>query len=133
MIYHISNITFLCIGVNDTIPGCECCVITLQCICEVYTEVAHFPCFVSACHNDTTIKKAHPVNLAVLQEFFFSSQLKDILVNTTFDDPISVDVPDFQVYKHKFADLIANDKKDDLILKKIIATVQKTGILCIPT
>ena len=63
--------------------------------------------------------RVHPVNLALLQEFFDESKLNSIFGDTTFPTPINLTIPEFQMYNHSFSNIVANDQKMHLSLKRI--------------
>ncbi|CAG2186272.1 unnamed protein product [Mytilus edulis] len=120
LVYKIYNFTLDCNAGSYVRPGCDFCIVSIPCHCAIITSTTHFPAHVYDCEtNSTETTKLHLVNLALLQEFFNSTKLIDILGNTTFDDPVSVNFPNFEIYKHKFQHIIATDKKEDMSLKKM--------------
>ena len=79
---------------------------------------------ISQCINPTdTITKIFPVNLPLLHNCFKDDELQDILSTTIFDKPLSILVPQLEIYKHKMSHIVATDRECDLSLKK---TIEKT-------
>jgi hypothetical protein len=75
---------------------------------------------VASCRNSQNITKLHPVNLALLQHFFHPDILSEIIANTTFQNPISIKIPSFKIYKHKMNAILTKDKTLDLSLQSVI-------------
>ena len=119
--YNISKLTLHCDNVSTIIEGCTFCILKLPCNCEVTTKQYYLPQRWNGCHNDsTTISKLHPVNLALLQEYFTETELKNVSSDTTFNTPINVTTPPFKIFNHGISDIIANDKNSHMNLQKMI-------------
>ena len=69
----------------------------------------------------------YPSNLALLQQFFNDSQLKQVLADTSFHTSINFKVPEF--YKHKMSEILADDTKYSLNLKKMAKRAKKDKVI----
>ena len=67
----------------------------------------------SGCYVNTT-NKIHPVNLALLQQFFNDSALEQVKGNSLFESPLNVKTPTFKMYNHSMSNIIADDRKAHL-------------------
>ena len=77
LIYNISCLTLKCDNSSTIVDGCTFCILKLPCNCEVITNQYYLPQRWDGCHRDTTtISKVHPVNLALLQEYFTENEHK---------------------------------------------------------
>ena len=101
---------------RKVIPGCNFCMIKLTCGCLAISEDILFQ---SSITSKNSITKLYPVNLALLHNFFNDQELQTILANTTFQEPLSIILPQLQVYKHKMSSILSTDHELDLSLKKI--------------
>ena len=72
---------------------------------------------------------AHPINLALLHEFFDDSTLKTILGDTTFADPVAVNLPNFQIYTHNYNQFLTNDNKAYLNLSKMVQAAKNDEVV----
>jgi len=92
----------------------------------VQTVSAYIPPRFSHCHhhsNPVTIH--HPVNLALLQQFFNATALSKITAHDTFEAPLNITLPDFKLFEHNFSTLIARDKQESLNLKKMAEAAKR--------
>ncbi|CAC5393493.1 unnamed protein product [Mytilus coruscus] len=67
----------------------------------------------------------HPVNLALIQHFFSPEIYKSIMGDTTFTQPIDLDIPNFHIYNHTFSNILAQDKQYHLSLKRMAKAASK--------
>ena len=58
--------------------------------------------------------------MAMIRAFFNDSYIQSLAGDSFFNTSRSVSVPDFDIYEHDFSKVIADDKKTDLTLKKIV-------------
>ena len=67
----------------------------------------------------------HPVNLILLQHFFGNSHIENMFADTSFLKPININVPHFNMYKHKMNDILANDQKSHLSIGKMAESARQ--------
>ena len=113
--YNISEFTLKCgTTVKTAMSGCHFCVFQLPCNCEIHGEDIFLPPFLHNCQNETEISQVHPVNLAILQHFFDPDNYDEIEANSMYSNKIPVNIPYFNLYKHRFSNLLASDNTDHL-------------------
>ena len=89
-------------------------------MCSVTTSQFFLQPRLTACQNETqNVTKLHPLNLALLQQFFDSLVIKHIYADTAFLRPINISTPVFKIYKHKMNNILADDIKTHLSLKRM--------------
>ena len=118
--YNISEFTLKCGNTVKTAKGCHFCVFQLPCNCEIHGEDIFLPPLLHNCQNETEISQVHPVNLAILQHFFDPDNYDEIEANSMYSNKIPVNIPNFNLYKHRFSDLLASDNTDHLNLKRMV-------------
>lgn len=69
----------------------------------------------------------HPVNLALLQQFFDQDSHSTIFGDTIFQDFVKIQIPNFHIFNHSFSQYLANDKTQHLSLKRIAKAVKHDG------
>ena len=111
--------------------GCAFCTLKVPCKCSVATAQIYLPPRLAACHtiSNDTITKVHPVNLALLQNFFNDSALQQITGNSLFQNPLKVNVPNFRIYNHTMSSIMADDRKSHLNLKKMAEVTRKDSVV----
>ena len=110
LIYQISSFTLRCRGNDKIMKGCNYCMMTIPCQCTVIGNNMQFDQKIILCKNETRdIMTLYPVNLAVIQQFFNDSQLRKVLADTSFNNPIDIKIPSFRIYEHKMANIFADD------------------------
>ena len=83
------------------IKGCNFCTLTIPCECGVTTAQLYLPPRLAVCQNHSqSVTTLHPVNLAMLQQFFHSANLQNITGDSMFQILPDVDLPHFKVYNH---------------------------------
>ena len=129
IVYRTSSIIIECPpNKRKVITGCDFCVIKLQCGCLAISEDILFQSSVTQCSNSKdTVTKLYPVNLALLHSFFNDKELADILANTTFNNPLKVILPNFNIYKHHMSHILSDDHNFDLSLKHISRKVRNNS------
>jgi len=69
------------------------------------------------------------VNLAVLQHFFNDSQLGRLEGGTLLERNLSITLPKFRTYDHKFKELLAADGTDKYNLEKFAKRVKNDSVI----
>lgn len=107
------------------LPGCRFCVINLPCKCSLATKSLYLAPRLVQCYNNTKeVSILHPVNLALLQEFFSDGKLKSIPANKLFSSQVQLSIPHFTFYKHNINNILAADQQMHLSLKKMTAAAR---------
>ena len=106
------------------IQGCQFCILNVPCECAVTTTEMYLPPRLSACHENTT-SIIHPINFALLQQFFNDSSLKTIESNALFEKPLLIEVPKFQINNHSMNNITADDRKSHLRLQKMAKAAKR--------
>lgn len=126
LIYRTARLSLDCPSEQTVIPGCQFCIVNIPCKCSLSTNKLYFAPRLINCYNKTKeFSKLHPVNLALLQEFFDDTQVSKIYANSTFSKPVSFSFPEFKMYNHSFNQFLANDEKSHLNLKKMVEATKK--------
>lgn len=126
LVYHSSQLSLNCPAEQKILPGCHFCIIDIPCRCSLSTSNLYFAPRLVNCYNQSKqYSTVHPVNLALLQEFFDDTQVSHISANSTFSKPVSFSIPQFQMYNHTFNQFLANDLKSHLNLKKMVEATKK--------
>ena len=97
--YDVDVLEFDCKTGKTMNKGCKFCQMDVPCECSVLTSNSYIPARLTECHKNTS-EKLHPVNLALLQNFFEDDLLKNIGSNTLFNTLLQVDIPKFSIYNH---------------------------------
>ena len=120
LVYNSPNLALNCPKEEKVIPGCKFCIVHVPCRCSLSTNSLYFsPRLVNCYNSSTNYTVVHPVNLALLQQYFGESELNHIFADTTFLRPINMSVPAFQFYNHSFQQILANDRESHLSLKRM--------------
>ena len=126
LLYNTMKVTLNCPQQTKVVPGCMFCLLTIPCKCSVSTDDWYFPPRLVNCYNkNKQISTVHPVNLALLQEFFDESKLSNILGNSMFSNPVNFSVPNFKFYNHSFNEFLVADAQSHLNLKKMAKAAKK--------
>ena len=130
LVYKTKTLAFDCQSYHKIVKGCNFCLIQTPCMCSVSTDSFFIPKKVEQCQNHTDdITILHPVNLALIQQFFSAESYNTIVGDTTFTTPVDITLPHFYIFNHTFSNVIAQDKKLHLSLKRIAqATLQDKKI-----
>ena len=115
---------------HKMVTGCDFCLMQIPCMCSVTTT--HFylkPRLISCPNQSRNITKLHPINLALLQEFFDYSKTEHIYADTTFIKPLNVSTPAFKIYNHEIKQVLADDTKTHLNLRKMAAKAKNDEII----
>lgn len=128
--YNTWNIDMNCPNKQQILKGCKFCILHIPCRCTLTTNSLFYSPRLVDCHKTLeNITISHPVNLALLHEFFSDSSLKSILGDTTFLDPIQVNLPNFKIYSHDYNQFLAADQKAHLNLTKMVNVAKKDQII----
>ena len=131
--YLLSNITSLyltCPTGHQVIPGCNFCIYSVPCFCDMATDKIYFPPRLTHCVKANNASKVYPVNLAMLNHFYDQEQLIHIEADTMFDQPpLLPSAKTFNLFKHNLSDLIANDDAIDLNLRKIAHSIKNNKVV----
>ena len=130
LIYNISTLTLQCSNGIKVQKGCFFCILMLPCNCSIITDQYYVPERWTGCrHKYNDFSKVHPVNLAVLQEYFNADQLKGITSQSTFPSPLNVSIPQFKLYESNVSQVIANDQRAHMNLKGMIELSKKNKMI----
>ena len=125
LISNIKSISLSCGQTQRVIKGCHLCVMKFPCGCAIKAEHFHIPAHVAMCRNQSTTSILHPVNLAVLQHMLHEDGLRDLSGDSLLTQRFPHAGPKFHLYKHNVSHILANDKRDDLNLQKIISAAKQ--------
>ena len=126
ILYHTPFLSMECDKEHKMIKGCDFCIVNLPCQCTILTTEFYLAPRIGSCHNHTKeITMMHPVNLILLQHFFGNSHIENMFADTSFLKPININVPHFNMYKHKMNDILANDQKSHLSIEKMAESARQ--------
>lgn len=131
LLFNSWNIELTCPKKQELLPGCKFCILNVPCKCTLTTKDLYYSPKLIDCHKslNLNISVAHPVNLALLHEFFDESKLQSILGDTTFAESVTVDLPNFNLYAHNYNQFLANDHKAHLNLSKMVKAAKKDELV----
>ena len=128
LVYDVDVLEFDCKAGKTMKKGCKLCKMDVPCECSVLTSNCYLPARLTECHKNTT-EKLHPVNLALLQNFFEDDLLKNIGINSLFNSPLQVDIPKFSIYNHSISQILADDNKAHLNLQKMAKSAKDNSVI----
>ncbi len=121
LVSNIQNVIINCNGQLDTRITHNYCLMTIPCECSVSAGPFTLPSRLDRCQNSSgTVTMSHLINLAVLQNFFDETDLKHIMGDTTFEDPIETVLPKFDIFSHNFSDAVSLASDAQLNLKHMV-------------
>ena len=83
LLTNIPEVTIKCPNSTVKTPGCKHCIQNIPCLCTIRTPtITYHPKLVNCQENQQAITRLYPVNLALLQSFFGSEQVKSYLGDT---------------------------------------------------
>ncbi|CAG2217160.1 unnamed protein product [Mytilus edulis] len=129
VLYKTPEISIDCSGKQIIHQGCDFCIMNIPCQCSIATKLLSYPPSITSCKKSSYITVVHPINLALLQQFFKSDQLKEINGSSTFINKMNINVPDFKIYNHSFSSFLVKDQQEHLSLKKMAKVAKKEGII----
>lgn len=125
LLYRTSMLALDCPNGQRILKGCFFCIVRLPCRCSITTNNLYLPPRLGKCNNQTDkVTILHPVNLALLQQFFHENSHSTIFGDTIFEELVHVKIPDFHIFNHSFSKFLANDKEQHLSLKRIAKAVK---------
>lgn len=128
LLYRTSMLALDCPNGQRILKGCFFCIVRLPCRCSITTNNLYLPPRLGKCNNQTDkVTILHPVNLALLQQFFHENSHSTIFGDTIFEELVHVKIPDFHIFNHSFSKFLANDKEQHLSLKRIAKAVKHDG------
>jgi hypothetical protein len=127
VVYKIEKLQFICNSSSHMVTGCNFCTISVPCQCSVTAKNMFLPQRLSNC-QETTISKLHPINLAVLQQFFNGTSIQSIESSSLFENPLNIEVPHFRLYNHSMNQIITDDRKSHLSLQKMAEAAKNDAI-----
>ena len=129
LLSNITTLTIACSGKSvQTKQGCQFCIIeSIGCDCLIKADNFHFPSRISTCNNNfNSITKVYPVNLAILNYFFSSTEIQNILGDSSYSDPFYIEnFPKIKIYESKYKNLVAKDQIDHLSLEKVTKRIKE--------
>ena len=130
LLSNISHVFLRCPSGMRQERGCQFCVFTVPCLCDISTNSVYFPPRLNHCENDSKrTTRVHPVNLAVLSHFYREEQLFHISGDTLFEAIPAVSTPKMDLFHHNFSDFIAADNEDDLSLRRIASAIKNDKVI----
>ena len=128
---NISHLTMTCASSVQTTPGCDYCVMEMPCLCAVSAGHFYIPPHLQNCGVDASnkVSKLHPVNLALLLHFKDMENINHLDGNTLFPHPVDFPTPKFKLYNHTFATALAQDVKEHLSLKHMVAKAKANAVI----
>ena len=131
--YLVLNVTRMyqkCPTGRQQIQGCPFCIYSVPCFCDIATDEIYYPPRLTHCtKSNGTVTMAHSVNLAMLLHVFELDEIKHIKAETKFAKKPIVVTPPLKLFKHNFSEMIAQDKVDDLSLKRIATSVRDEKVI----
>ena len=130
LVYDSEELDLVCPQSQRKIPGCTFCVINIPCKCSLSTRKLYFsPRLVDCYESSSNFSIFHPVNLALVQEFFDEKRFTSLLADSLFTTPVQLAIPDFSFYNHSMSKILAADTKTHLSLKKIAVAAKKDKMI----
>ncbi|CAC5404909.1 unnamed protein product [Mytilus coruscus] len=128
--YDSEELDLICPQSQRKIPGCTFCVINIPCKCSLSTRKLYFsPRLVDCYESSSNFSILHPVNLALVQEFFDEKRFTSLLADSLFTTPVQLAISDFSFYNHNISKILAADAKTYLSLKKIAVAAIKDKMI----
>lgn len=126
ILYQTPLLSMQCGNEHKMLKGCDFCIIKVPCQCSFTTPNFFLAPRLTTCHNTSRdVTKVHPVNLALMQNFFDNSKLEHIFADTTFSSPINMSIPNFKLYNHDMHNIMADDKQSHLSLSRMAEAAKK--------
>ncbi|CAC5370307.1 unnamed protein product [Mytilus coruscus] len=135
LVYKSNNdLTLKCPDNSHVVPPCPLCIVHVPCRCSLLSHKLYFAPKLINCYDEKTmldtktssaLSVLHPVNLALLTEFFDQTKLNNILGDTTFPSQVALKVPNFKIYSHNMSNILVADQQDHLSLRKMAQAAKK--------
>lgn len=94
-----------------------------------YRDLYFSPRLVHCYNSSSDPAISHPINLALIQEFFDSDEFKPILGNSLFNASVPLSLPNFTFYSHEISNVLTADAKTHLNLKKLADAAEKDQLI----
>lgn len=128
LLYQTTTIALDCSLSHKILKGCTFCVMKIPCRCSISTRNLYLPPRLGKCNNNTDkISILHPINLALLQQFFKQDSHLDIFGDTIFQEFVEMKLPNFNIFNYSFSKFVATDRNQHLSLKRIASAVKRNG------
>ena len=119
-----------CPSGRQQIQGCPFCIYSVPCFCDLATDTMYFPLCLTPCTSTNgSVSPEHSVNLAMLLHIFEVDEVKHIDADAKYTKTPLVSTPPLKLFKHNFSELIAQDKSEDLSLKRIASAVRDDKVI----
>ncbi|XP_062574148.1 uncharacterized protein LOC134235987 [Saccostrea cucullata] len=126
LLYNTPTLVLDCPKEQKVLKGCTFCIIHIPCRCSLSTQSLFYAPRLVDCYNSSSnFSVIHPVNLALLQEFFDDSKLEHVFGDSLFPTLVNMSIPELKFYNHSINQILINDQKDHLSLKKIAKAAKK--------
>ena len=128
---NISHLTLTCQSEVRTTPGCNYCIMNIPCLCAVSAGHYYIPPHLQNCGKatSTTITRLHPINLALLLHFKQLDSINHLNGDSLFPHPVDIPTPNFKLYNHSFTKMVAQNLKEDLSLKHMVAKAKADEVI----
>lgn len=104
LLYRTTMIALDCANGQRILKGCSFCVVKIPCLCSVTSNNLYLPPRLGKCNNRTDkVTILHPVNLALLQQFFDKDAHSTVFGDTIFEDFVHITLPNFQIFNRSFS------------------------------
>lgn len=101
LLYRTPMLALDCANGQQILKGCSFCVIKIPCQCSIIADDLYLPPRLGKCNNQTDkVTILHPVNLALLQQFFHEDSHSTIFGDTIFEEFVHIKLPNFHIFKH---------------------------------
>ncbi|KAK3104775.1 hypothetical protein FSP39_009897 [Pinctada imbricata] len=128
LLYRIPMAALNCGAKQKIIKGCNFCVMDIPCMCSITSDSLYLPPRLGKCKiGSDEVSVVHPVNLALLQEFFSPEAHSTIFGDTIFESFVNLKVPPIKIFNHSFNQYLANDEQYHFSLKKMASAAKKDG------
>ena len=128
--YLVLNVTSMyqkCPNGRHKVAGCPFCVYSVPCFCDLATDQIYFPPRLTHCtKTNGSVTQEHSINLAMLLHVF---EIHHINAESKFAQKPIIQTPPLKLFKHNFSELIAQDKSDDLSLKRIADNMRDDKVI----
>lgn len=130
LVYQSNILELDCKNGKRMVKGCNFCVLFIPCECGITTPQVYLPPRIAACQNKSNaVTKVHPINLALLQQFFNSTELENITGNSMYHNLPDMSMPHFKIYNHTMSKILADDRTKHFSLKKMIENAKKDAVI----
>lgn len=126
LISNVDNIFLTCNTGLQRHDGCRFCVFTVPCLCDVATTQFYFPPRLAHCSSENdTATMLHPVNLAIMLNFYKQEDILHVEADKMYKEIPLTNIPPIHMFAHNLSEILANDKMDDMSLKRIAQSVKR--------